>query len=70
MQHVSFRGKISGSHGGEYEVKGLLGCSSHVVREWTDVSEMRTSSIIRAMNVLLMEAVQLGDDELATTRNA
>jgi hypothetical protein len=31
-----------------------------------DVSEVRTAFIIRAM----MEAVQLGDQELATARNA
>jgi hypothetical protein len=41
--------EISGSQGGQYE-DFCLGIQSRVVSEYTDVSEVNTASIIRAMN--------------------
>jgi hypothetical protein len=46
--HFNVFREISGSHGGEYEVFWDVEPCSHV--ELTDVSEVHTSFIIRAMN--------------------
>jgi hypothetical protein len=46
--------EISGSHGGEYEDDSLLGIAPLFSLKYTDVSEVRTASIIIA---LMMEAV-------------
>jgi hypothetical protein len=43
--------EISGFHGGEYEDGCLLGCLRRVVWwKFTDVSEVLTASIVRAMS--------------------
>jgi hypothetical protein len=60
-----FFSKISDFHGGEYEDDSLFGILQLVVSyKLTDVSEVLTAAIIRAMSVLMMEAVSTSETKV------